>query len=158
MSELATVELLELPVPLWAASTQGSRELFREFELIAAGGSDSHPLPAELTSLVAALTSDDEGVSTAQEEELEAAHAAGQQVVERLVFQIPPQAAGACQVLGDMMDQADEYCRQGTHLLTLAAEPEVVAFRRWYLVEFIRQIDGLPPVPWPQYDGYWPTS
>jgi hypothetical protein len=46
-----------------------------------------------------------------------------------------------------MLEEADEYCRSD-QLLTLATPPTLVAFRRWYLGEFIAQIDGRPPQPW----------
>jgi hypothetical protein len=54
-----------------------------------------------------------------------------------------------------MLDEADEYCRSGQHLLTLAADDEIVRFRHWYLEQFIAQIAGEQPVAWPDYDGTW---
>ena len=62
---------------------------------------------------------------------------------------MPGAAAEASQALGDMLDQADAFCRDGSHLLTLAADADVVAFRWWYLRQFIDQIAGAAPVPWP---------
>jgi hypothetical protein len=50
-----------------------------------------------------------------------------------------------------MLDEADEYCRRGEHLLTLETPPELVRFRRWYLQEFVNQIAGAAPEPWPDY-------
>jgi hypothetical protein len=50
-----------------------------------------------------------------------------------------------------MLDEVDEFCRQGKHLLTLATPPELVAYRRWYLGEFIAQLAGRPATPWPDY-------
>jgi hypothetical protein len=49
--------------------------------------------------------------------------------------------------LATLIDEADDFAREGT-LLTLAAPPECVDFRRWYLREFARQVDGEPPIPW----------
>ncbi len=154
------VRLLELPVPLWSRAQQHSDELLREFALAAAQatGESRHHLPTRLTALIAALTADYGEVSTDQEQELHRAAAAGESVLDELVFQVPPAAAEASQTLGDMLDEADVYCRSGEHLLTLASPDEVVAFRRWYLSEFIRQISGQPPVPWPRYDGFWPDA
>lgn len=38
--------------------------------------------------------------------------------------------------------------------MTLATPPELVAFREWFLDEFIRQIEGRgEPVPWQEYRG-----
>ena len=46
-----------------------------------------------------------------------------------------------------MLDETDEFCRDGT-LLTLQADDDVVAFRRWYLREVVDQIAGRPARPW----------
>ncbi len=156
--ELLPVHLLQLPVQVWARVQQQTDELLREFALAAASTDDAHHVPARLTALIDQLNSDFDGVSSAQELQLFAAAAAGDEVIDDLEFALPPQAAPACIVLGNMLDEADDYCRAGEHLLTLASSDEVVAFRRWYLVEMVRQIEGQLPVPWPQYDGYWPTE
>lgn len=161
MSAPPTVEvrLLELPVPVWSRTQQATDELLREFALASAAEADEHAphLPARLTALISTLTQQFAGVSTAQEQQLFDAAEAGDLVVPELVFTIPVAAAAASQLLGDMLDEADAYCRAGRHLLTLAAPDDVVAFRRWYLSEFIRQSAGEPAVPWPAYDGWWPA-
>ena len=149
------VHLLQLPVPVWAAAQQQADELLREFALVAAGSDESHHVPARLTALVETLNSQFAGVSTEQEQRLFAAAAAGEERIDDLAYFVPPEAGPASQTLGDLLDEADEHCRAGQHLLTLAAPDEVVAFRRWYLREFVRQCAGLPPVPWPDYDGSW---
>jgi hypothetical protein len=50
-----------------------------------------------------------------------------------------------------MLDEADEYCRSGQALLTLETPPDAKLFRQWYLDEFIGQLSGAPPTPWPEY-------
>jgi hypothetical protein len=51
-----------------------------------------------------------------------------------------------------MLDEADEFCRRGRHLLTLETPPELVVFRKWYLQEFIDQIErGAEPTAWPEF-------
>jgi hypothetical protein len=47
-----------------------------------------------------------------------------------------------------MLDDADEYCREGRHLLTLATPPDLLAYRRWYLQQFVDQARGRPATPW----------
>ena len=47
-----------------------------------------------------------------------------------------------------MLDEADESCTRGDHLLTLAT-PEELRFRCWFIGEFVAQINGAPPTPWP---------
>ncbi|MDX6267585.1 MAG: hypothetical protein QOD70_2325 [Frankiales bacterium] len=164
---MTQVALLELPVTLWARAQEQTDELLREMTLIAEGlrgeasgvdaGQSAEHLPVRLIDLVAELTADFGGVSTAQEQQLASAAAAGRQVIPALLFDVPPEAAAASRVLGDLLDEADEYCRLGRHLLTLAADEEIVRFRHWYLVQFIDQIAGAEPTAWPQYDGAWPS-
>ncbi|MEO6712854.1 MAG: GAF domain-containing SpoIIE family protein phosphatase, partial [Mycobacteriales bacterium] len=68
-----------------------------------------------------------------------------------LLYQVPASAADAVRGLAQVLDDADEYCRAGQELLTLAAPADVVAFRHWFLGEFMRQIRGEGPTPWPDY-------
>lgn len=156
--DLVQVHLRQLPVPLWARAQQLSDELLREFALAASQADDeqAHHLPGRLTQLMETLTQQFEGVSTEQEKQLFAAAEAGQGVIDDLVFQVPAAAAPASRQLGAMLEEADDYCREGQHLLTLAAPEDVVRFRRWYLWSFVTQIEGAGPVAWPDYDGAWP--
>ncbi len=153
---LVEVHLLGLPVPEWARAQERTDELIREFTLIAAdlreqgGHSD---VPVRLIELVDALTAQYGGLSTTQEAQLSAAADGGEDSIEDLVFHVPPEAAAAATALGGMLDEADEYCRAGEHLLTLASPPDVVRFRNWYLEEFTRQLAGHPATTWSDFQG-----
>ena len=158
--DLVEVQILQLPVPLWSRAHQLFDELMREFALASAqadDGDDQH-VPGRLTRLIDELTARYSAGSSAQEEQLHAAAAAGQPVVDLLVFTLPAAIAEAFLALSDLLDEADQYCLEGKHLLTLAAPADVVAFRRWYLGEFVLQVAGARPVPWPEYDGTWPPA
>jgi hypothetical protein len=128
----------------------------REFALMSVPSDESERqrhVPTRLAQLIDTLTADFEGVATEQEEQLFAAAAADVDVIEELVYTLPRAAVPASKALGDLLDEADEFCRQGRHLLTLAADEELVRFRRWYLSQFIDQADGKPPVAWPDFSG-----
>ena len=43
-----------------------------------------------------------------------------------------------------MIDEADDYCRQGEHLLTLASPPDCIAYREWYLGQVVGQLGRRP--------------
>lgn len=163
---LVTVRLLDLPVRVFAETQQHSDELIRELTHIAhqiaasgeAGGTDvaavphtSRELPARLVALVEELNAGYSAFTAQQEQQLDDAVAAGELSISELVYLVPPAAAGAARHLGAMLDEADDFCRAGRHLLTLAPQPDLVAFRRWYLSEFENQIAGRAPTPWPQY-------
>lgn len=149
---MVQAHLLELPVPLAARAQEHFQELLREFTLIATDtASDGEHAPARLLQLVDVITRQFGGMNTAAEDRLEDAISSGRPVIDDHVLEVPPEAGPAAQALGAMIDEAEEYCRQGQHLLTLAAPPELVAYRHWYLQQVIDQLAGKPPVPWPQY-------
>lgn len=146
------VHLLELPVPLAAKSQQHIEELLREFALIAADDpEDEHRVPGRLMELMDTLVRQFAGVGDEARDRLEAAIARGDRRIGDHVLDMPPEAAPASRALSDMLDEADEYCRRGQHLLTLATPQECVAYRRWYLGQVIDQLDGKQPTSWPQY-------
>jgi hypothetical protein len=156
LGDLYEVRVLQLPVRIWARSQEQHDALMREFALMSVPSEESERqrhVPTRLAQLIDTLTADFEGVATEQEEQLFAAAAADVDVIEELVYTLPRAAVPASKALGDMLDEADDFCRQGRHLLTLAADEELVRFRRWYLSQFIDQADGKPPVAWPDFSG-----
>ena len=144
MSDLVRVSILGMPLAVMQRSSEHSDELLREFALIREEGSDH--VPARLLALVEELRarfgSFSEGALQAMQDAVER----GDETIV-LHYEVPPAVGDAARQLGDLLDEADEFCRAGD-LLTLATQPEGVAFRRWYLGEFQRQIDGQPPRPW----------
>lgn len=149
----ARVLVLGFPLPLSAEASEHHASLTREFQLIALASSDEtephRAVPARLLRLVDHLTGEYQGLTHAQDAERERAHAEGRASVD-LTFDVPARVAGAALALDRMLDEADEFCRRG-ELLTLATPPHLVAFRRWYLAEFIGQIGGAAPTSWPDF-------
>jgi hypothetical protein len=146
------VHLLQLPVPLAERARQHFEGLMREFTLIAAGneeGGSQHPTPARLIELVDALTVQFAGVSTEADQRLQDAIDARLEVIDDHILVLPPAAGPASQALGDMIDEADDYCRAGEHLLTLASPADCIVYRKWYLGQVISQLAGATPVAWP---------
>jgi len=151
--ELVDVHLLELPVDVWARTQEHTDELLREFALMSSDPASSADVPVRLTQLIEVLTATYSGVGNEQEAQLYAAAEAGEAQIDDLAFTVPLAAADACIVLGETLDAADEFCQTGQHLLTLATPDELQRFRRWYLTQFVDQIRGADPVPWPAYTG-----
>ena len=170
-TELVTVRLPRIPLPVQMRSSQHFDELMREFTLISLDinrGSDSEssarPVPVRLLDLVEELTTDFSGFVANVTEERDQAIARGDAEID-LTYRIPPAAAAACRRLCDLLEEVDEYCRSGQHLITLETPPESVAFRRWYLGEFIEQVEkGHEPQLWQDYvaanhpDADWARS
>lgn len=150
---VVAVRLLQLPIGPWEAAREHVDGLLREFTLLTAtkASADHGGAPRRLLALVAELRRDYGALGAGQEDALVAAASAGRAAVD-LTYHVPVSAADACRRLAEALDVADDYCRAGTHLLSLAAPPQAVALRRWFLDEFPAQIGGRPPVPWPASD------
>jgi hypothetical protein len=152
---LHPVELLRLPIAVHARSQEHSAELIREMYLIAQQLHDEpaateRALPARLLALVDELGQQFAGFTTANDLLLTEAIDSGATEID-LVYELPFAAAEAAQHLSNIFDEADEFCRAGRHLLTLATPPDLVAYRRWFLTQIIDQLGGRPAVSWPEF-------
>jgi hypothetical protein len=147
-SALVEVELRDFPLAVFARAEEHSDGLMREFTLIA-GGESSDAVPRRLLALAERLEAQYGDYTAGYEREIEAARDRGDEFVT-VRLHVPPAARAAAVELGEMLAEADEYCRRGD-LLSLVPGPEVLRFRHWYIDQFVSQIDGRPPVPWPDY-------
>ena len=143
---LVEVRILGLPMDVYREAAEHTDELRREFALVRE--SDSHPVPHRLLDLIDHLGAEFGAFTGPQQTQLQQAVERGDPSVD-LVYRVPAAARQACLDLGRMLDEADEFCRQGQELLTLATPARSVAFRNWFLDQFVRQIDGDPPSAWP---------
>ena len=147
------VRLIGFPLDVYQRSVEGFEGLRREFVLVAMRSPEAQDTPARLLRLVEALTEEFQDVGVDANTLRDAAIGRGETAVD-LVYRMPV-AAGvteACVSLSGMMDEADEFCRRGEHLLSLASPTEAVAFRRWYLGEVVAQLGGEAPLAWPDAD------
>jgi hypothetical protein len=145
------VSLLALPVKVWAGAQERMDALLREFALITTGGQvQSHHVPRRLLALIESLEVQFAGVSAGQELLLRDAAESGKRVID-LHYEVPREVVEASSALAAMLDEADAYCAEGQHLLTLAPTVEELRFRRWYLAQFVDQVAGMPPVAWPDW-------
>jgi hypothetical protein len=145
-----TVRLIGLPVALHARAAEHGEELQREFALIVQGmehSAERGDMPRRLLALIADLQRGYSSFTSEQEDLVEAAVRSGRATLD-LTFRVPASASKAATAIEALLDEADEYCREGRHLLTLATPDDLVAYRRWYLREFVEQIDGASPTPW----------
>ncbi len=166
MPVLHEVRAIDFPLEVYLRAQEHADALVRELTLIAQSRSGDAAqalagvhldLPERFVALVDELTHQYDGVATDVELVRDAAIDRGEQHVD-LTYRVPVQVADACRHLDAVFDDADRYCRAGEHLLTLEAPPETVAFRRWFLGEFVRQLEGGQPVPWPAYASAHPVA
>lgn len=150
--DLVTIELVDFPLPVYGRALEHNMELVREFSLIALGQRDGHrpELPGRLLAVIDSLTRDYAGITEAADARRDEALESGLESVD-LVYVVPSSAAEACRALRAVLDEADAFCEAGEALLTLSTEPEARQFRNWYFDEFIAQIGGAEPTPWPEY-------
>ena len=146
--ELIDVELLQLPLDVLARAQERSAELSREFSHIAATHSGS--VPARLEALSQHLRGQYGGHVTPAQAAIDAAMDRGDATID-VTFRIPRSAGAASEGLLELLAESDEFCQSGD-LLTLATPPDLIAFRYWYLGQFISQSAGGEPVPWPAFD------
>lgn len=146
---LVTVRLLGLPVAIHARSSEHGAELMREFTYLRAQSSipDSGDVPARLLELVDEIRLRYDGFTSGARADLDDAAARGIDTID-LEYRVPPEVAEACTHLGDLLAEADRFCLAGDHLLTLASPPDALAYRAWFLQEFITQAAGEAPRRW----------
>lgn len=140
------IALLELPVALYAASYLHHQELRRELRLLALAHGDTYPIASSISRVFRSF--DDQLRRSGGMATLDAAlegEAATKTIEATLV--VPPTLPHTASRMIDMLELADAFCRS-ERLLSLATSPELRAFRRWYLGEFVRQGDGEAPIPW----------
>ena len=146
---MRTVTLVGVPVDLYLEASRHMAEIVREFTLISFGDRSgvNERVPAELLGLVEQLGKRYSNNTDAIRKQIEAGAAAGR---SRVDVELPAdeQAATITEVLTDLLDAADEFCRSGD-LLTLAAPPEIVAWRHWWRDQVVGQVRaGAKPQPW----------
>jgi hypothetical protein len=151
--DLITVEIVGLPVDVQLQAQQQNDELTRELVLVAEQlrqEGDSAALPVRFVELVGTLSTRYSMFTAEQEKQLRTAIETGAERLD-MTYRVPRSAAVAAAHLGDILDEADEYCRRGELLLTLATPAKLVTYRRWFLDQFVSQAAGGPPVSWVEY-------
>ncbi|MBV8560712.1 MAG: hypothetical protein JO050_08055 [Acidimicrobiia bacterium] len=144
-----TAKLLAVPVGLYFEASRHMAELAREFTLISFGersGMNEH-VPAALLELVSELRGPHRSDTDAIRLQFEEAARSGQETVD---VEIPADetVVELTERITTLLDAADAFCRSGD-LLTLAAPPEIVAWRHWWRDQVVDQVRGqVDPRPW----------
>lgn len=150
-ADLVTVRLVEVPVAVRLRSLEHGDGLMREMTLLTMRDDTSVGVPHRLVELANLVMAQYGPQVNAAAAETQKAHEQGLEMIPELVYRMPPEAAGVARDIAQVLDEVDEYCRAGEHLLSLATPPDVALYRAWTLQEFDRQMAGGAPVPWPVY-------
>jgi len=138
------VRLVGMPVQVFAYYRIWYDELRRELRLLALNHGADYPLAQELSEIT--LQVEQERRQASGVDRLDAAIAAGQDRAD-LEYHVPVSAGATMGRLLGLLEDVDVFCRE-QRLLTLAANPQQIALREWYLGEFTRQTAGEAPTPW----------
>ena len=144
-----TVRLLGVPVDLYGEATRHMGEITREFALISFGERSgvNERVPAGLLELVSDLRHRFARPADAIRVQVEDAASAGRDTAD-IEFPADETAVEITERITELLDAADEFCRSGD-LLTLAASPQVVAWRHWWRDQVVAQVrEGAEPKPW----------
>jgi hypothetical protein len=148
---LVDVRIVGLPIEEQRLAAEHFDELLREFTLLQLAGS-GQGVPVRLVELREELGSRFQSFTARASEALTAAAERGEASVD-LTYRVPAALGPAARQLSDLLDEADEFCRAGVHLLTLATPARSVRYRQWFLGEFTNQLSGGAPTPWTAFGG-----
>lgn len=154
----STVEIrfLSLPVELWERASAHQESIQRELDILR-GSVPEGALPHRLHTFDS-LNLGQGGSTDPAWQRLYDASERGEETID-LVVEVPSGVAETARDLEAMLDEVDEYCKAGDSLLTMATPPEQIEFRRWFLGEFVRQIErGLPPLSWESRHAHDPAD
>ena len=142
------IRLLNYPVRLGALQQEHLDEVTREFMLLSLSRPEAREqVPGRLLELVEVLTARYAAELEAPRQVREQALLAGEEHID-LVYPALPDVGAAVQAWQSMMREVDAYCRED-ELLSLATPPEVVRLQQWIVAEFVGQLAGATPTPWP---------
>src|SRR5215211_261381 len=129
---LRTVRFPAVPVDGYLALQAHNDALFRELELVSIELETTGPgrVVPPLAELVGQLYARFRGQRDSYRDVVAAAQARGERTVD-LETKVPPAAAGAALDYLELLERADELCRDGV-LLTPEPPPEVKTLRRWF--------------------------
>jgi anti-sigma regulatory factor (Ser/Thr protein kinase) len=137
---LRTVRFPAVPVDGYLALQAHNDALFRELELVSIELETAGParVVPPLAELVGQLYSRFRGQRDSYRDVVAAAQARGDATVD-LETKVPPAAAGAALDYLELLERADELCRDGV-LLTPEPPAEVKTLRRWFVEEMVAQL------------------
>lgn len=142
---LLTVRLLGMPVAVFAEFRGWYAEIRRELRILGLAHGSEYPVAAQMAELTLRVEQDRRLASGI--ERLDAAIRAGEERVD-LEYHVPPSAPETMRQMSDVLDRADEFCREH-RLLTMGATDQLKQLWRWYTDEFRRQAAGEEPIAWP---------
>lgn len=147
---MVQVQLVGVPLLLRARHAEYGQDLMRELTLVRMGAEsrDGASVPDRLLAVADEVRLTYGAFTAGPSDELDAATERGEEFFD-VTYTVPDHVGTFLARLTEVLEDAEEFCRAGRYLLTLAPDPELLAYRRWLFGEFEGQIAGRPPLPWP---------
>jgi hypothetical protein len=139
------IQLRGVNVADFQHTSQYHDELIRELHLIQAGDSAEGRLAEVTRTLLAEFTSFSPGIRAAIDDAAER----GETVID-IDVRVPVHLRAWLEHFRDHFREIDLYCQAG-FLLSLGSPAVAVACREWFLGQFIEQLDGQSPTPYPSH-------
>jgi hypothetical protein len=146
---VARIVLLGFPVSLGLRARQHREALLREFAIIAMGGGERADVPKRLLEIAAESDERYGGLNPEADAAVDLAIANRVPAID-LELSFPDRIGADTAETMNVLLEVDEYCRTGD-LLTTVPDEAIKLFWIWFLGEFVRQINGVRPMPWPQF-------
>jgi anti-sigma regulatory factor (Ser/Thr protein kinase) len=146
----APIALIEAPIAEMVRTAAHYDAIYREFRLILELD-DSHreAVPGRLLSLIGELGASFLGFGRPAQEAWRRGVREGRDTVD-LHFRLPSEAGPVIARYDQLLDEADDFCRQA-RLLTIPPTEEALGVRRWAFGQVVCQCLGEPPTPWSQW-------
>lgn len=149
---MVQVHLIGIPVEIWKRASAHQEGLRREFEILVSREPDQQ-LPRVLIELIDDLRTRFNQQRDQSLEPLLVAAEKGESSVD-VTIDLPKDAAASLRELSEMLDAADDFCREGGRLLTQVTPPDLLRFRHWFLGEILSQLEeGRSPRSWQEIEA-----
>jgi hypothetical protein len=143
-----TVVLSAVPVDRFVALQRHIDEIFRELQVISAGGEAEKPVEPELAEVMGRLLTEYAEARTSSWAQAEQAINQGRERAD-VVVDLVPEAADWLREFNGLLDRINQLSRDG-RLLALPEPAEQTNLRRWVVDETVRQLtEGSEPRPCP---------
>jgi hypothetical protein len=144
---MCPIVLRDFPVRVMQSAREHSEALLREFAMIVHGVTDEDArVPQRLLELARLSEQRYAGLNPHAEAVVDEALGRGDEYVD-LHLEVPVTFRQETLDAAPILIEVEDYCRRG-EMLTLVPSDTIRAFWVWYLSEFVRQIEGQPPISW----------
>lgn len=146
--EVATVQVLAIPLDVYLEAEQHDDAVMRELTLLLQSSSARGDLevPARLLEIAADVRAAFGPVITSVRVQVERALRRRRATVD-LTLRAPVEGWEALRRLASQFDEVDRFCEAG-NLLTLGSSRRLRHFRKWFAQQVADQLRGMSPTPW----------